>query len=94
MACCHAAEKGNGYMTRINKVYANAYNKTPAAIVADNELSEQIRKELVDKMKKPDSLTEEAIADLIYAGSSYGQAQGFESGFKYAMALIFESLAC
>ena len=32
------------------------------------------------------------MTDLVFAGSSYGQMQGFESGFRYAMTLIAESL--
>ena len=51
-----------------------------------------IREEIVDRIEEPAGMTKESVADLIYAGSSYGQKAGFESGFNYAIALIFESL--
>lgn len=80
-------------MTRIGSIYTESYCKSSAAISADSELTETIQSQIVDGLVEPSTMTKESVADLVLAGSSYGQKGGFESSFKYAMALIFESLA-
>lgn len=87
-----SSERKDGYMSRIGNIYTESYSKSSAAISADGKLSETIQEEIVDRIGEPASMTKESVADLIYAGSSYGQKAGFESGFNYAIALIFESL--
>lgn len=61
-------------MEQIRTIYREVFSKSPAAIGADQKL------------------TEEKWTDLVFAGSSYGQMQGFESGFQYAITLMVESL--
>ena len=91
--CCQTAVRERTVIwSRIENIYTESYSKSSAAISADGELSEIIREEIVDRLEAPASMTKEYVADLIYAGSSYGQKAGFESGFNYAMSLIFESL--
>lgn len=79
-------------MTKINKIYKGAYKGCPAAWESDDRLNEQVKGELISKIKEPAAMSKEEITDLIYAGSSRGQAAGFESGFQFAVALIMESL--
>ncbi|GAA0243381.1 hypothetical protein GCM10008922_00680 [Faecalicatena contorta] len=79
-------------MAKVGRIYTESYSKTYDAISADNELTEIIETEIISKMKSHENMTMEYITDLIFAGSSCGQKCGFESGFKYAMSLIFESL--
>lgn len=79
-------------MTKVGRIYTESYSNTSDAISADKELTEIIETEIISKMKNPESMAMESLTDLIFAGSSLGQKRGFESGFKYAMSLIFESL--
>ncbi len=46
-----------------------------------------------EKSRAGGTLSEDEWSDLVCLGTSYGQAQGFESGFRYDLALIFESLS-
>lgn len=78
-------------MTRIGNIYTESFGKLPDAVSGDNKLTEMIQTEVMDKLGEPSGMTKEAVADLIYAGGSCGQKCGFESGFKYALALILES---
>lgn len=79
-------------MTRIGNIYTESFGKLPDAMTGDKKLTEMIQKEVIDKLGEPSGITKEGLADLIYAGGSCGQKCGFESGFRYALALIFESL--
>lgn len=81
-------------MTKISGIYTELYGKTPEAIATDTELSDKIKEEILDPVEDFSKLTRQECEDRVFFGSSYGQKQGFESGFKYAMALIFESLVC
>ena len=80
-------------MEQIRTIYREVFSKSPAAIGADQKLTEEIEQEIEERKRRAgQALTEEEWTDLVFAGSSYGQIQGFESGFQYAMALIAESL--
>ena len=76
-------------MEQIRTIYREVFSKSPAAIGADQKLTEEIEER---KRRAGQALTEEEWTDLVFAGSSYGQIQGFESGFRYAMTLMAESL--
>lgn len=80
-------------MNQIRIIYREVFSKSPAAIGADQNLTEEIEQEIEERKRRAgQALTEEEWTDLVFAGSSYGQIQGFESGFQYAMALMVESL--
>ena len=80
-------------MEQIRTIYREVFSKSPAAIGADQKLTEEIEQEIEERKRRAgQALTEEEWTDLVFAGSSYGQIQGFESGFQYAMALMVESL--
>ncbi len=77
----------------IQSIYQKAYSNTPAATKADSILGEKIREQMeVRRARAGGTLSQEAWSDLVHLGASYGQEQGFESGFKYAMRLICEAL--
>lgn len=76
-------------MEQIRTIYREVFSKSPAALGADQKLTEEIEER---KRRAGQALTEEEWTDLVFAGSSYGQIQGFESGFQYAMTLMAESL--
>lgn len=80
-------------MTRISQIYKTAYSNTAAAISADRTLTERINREVIEPVHSFVELKENQYTDLIFAGSGIGQEQGFQEGFRYALALIFESLA-
>ena len=81
-------------MSKLQDIYQRAYNNTPAATVDDNTVGEAVREQIErDKSRAGGTLSEDEWSDLVCLGTSYGQAQGFESGFRYALALIFESLS-
>ena len=79
-------------MNQISRIYTKAYSNTPAAISADNELSEIIRREVLGGVMEDATLTKEDCSELVFMASSYGEEYGFMSGFRYALALVFESL--
>ena len=80
-------------MEQIRTIYREVFSKSPAALGADQKLTEEIEKEIEERKRRAgQALTEEEWTDLVFVGSSYGQIQGFESGFQYAMALMVESL--
>ena len=81
-------------MSKLQDIYQRAYNNTPAATVDDNTVGEAVRAQIErEKIRAGGTLSEDEWSDLVCLGTSYGQAQGFESGFRYALALIFESLS-
>lgn len=81
-------------MSKLQDIYQRAYNNTPAATVDDNTVGEAVREQIErEKGRAGGTLSEDEWSDLVCLGTSYGQAQGFESGFRYALALIFESLS-
>ena len=81
-------------MSKLQDIYQRAYNNTPAATVDDNTVGEAVREQIErEKSRAGGPLSEDEWSDLVCLGTSYGQAQGFESGFRYALALIFESLS-
>lgn len=77
-------------MIRIENIYERAFHELPEARTDDKALEEEIR-EYLDTVNWPVKDREE-LEDLVFAGSSYGQHSGFISGFRYALALVFESL--
>lgn len=81
-------------MTRIENIYSKAYSGTAAAFSDDNTVGEAVKEQIQkEKERVSRGLTEDEWSDLVSLGTSYGQAQGFKSGFRYALALIFESLS-
>ncbi len=78
-------------ISRISAIYQEAYSKSSMADIKDKKLSDELQKEL-DSITDYGALTRDEIEDIICAGSSMGQAQGFREGFRYAVALLFESL--
>lgn len=76
---------------RIGTIYEEAYSKSSTAVMEDMKLSEEI-KELLAETDDRRGLSRDEVGDLVFAGSSTGQAQGFREGFRYAFALMFESL--
>ena len=73
-------------MSKLQDIYQRAYNKTPAATVDDNAVSEAVQEQIKqEKSRAGGTLSEEEWSDLVCLGTSYGQAQSFESGFKYAL---------
>ena len=80
-------------MEQIRTIYREVFSKSPAAIGSDQKLTEEIEQEIEERKRRAgQALIEEEWTDLVFAGSSYGQIQGFESGFQYAMTLMIESL--
>lgn len=82
--------EGENNMTRIENIYTRAFQELPETRSEDDALTEEL-KEYLENVKWPVSSREE-MEELVYAGSSFGQKRGFISGFRYAIALIFESL--
>lgn len=81
-------------MSKIKEIYSEAYARTPAALANDNIVGEAVREQVkLAQQQKGSILSEEEWSDLVCLGTSYGQEQGFKSGFKYALSLIFESLS-
>lgn len=81
-------------MSKLQDIYQRAYNNTPAAAADDNSIDEEIREMIeYEKNQADGTLSEDKWSDLVYYGAGCGQARGFESGFKYALALIFETLS-
>ena len=81
-------------MSKLQDIYQRAYNQTPAAAADDNTVGEAVREQIErEKSRAGGTLSEDEWSDLVCLGTSYGQAQGFESGFRYALELIFESLS-
>ena len=81
-------------MSKLQDIYQRAYNQTSDATGDDNTVGEAVRKEVErEKSRAGGTLSEDEWSDLVCLGTSDGQAQGFESGFRYALALIFESLS-
>lgn len=81
-------------MSKINEIYNQLYGETPEGERMDNEITDSIKQNIINPIKDFSTLSREEFTELIYAGSSCGQAKGFEGGFQYAVALIFESLVC
>lgn len=77
-------------MGRIEDIYRLVFQDLPDSQAMDNKLSERIEAE-INRMDI-DQEDKEKATDMMYAGSSHGQAIGFISGFRFAMALIIESL--
>lgn len=82
------------YMSKISEIYTELYGETPEGERADDEVTNSIKQNLINPIEDFSTLSRDEITDLIFAGSSCGQAKGFEGGFQYAVALIFESLVC
>ena len=81
-------------MSKLQDIYQRAYNNTPAATVDDDTVGEAVREQIErEKSRSSGTLSEDEWSEQVRHGTSYGQAQGFESGFRYALALIFESLS-
>lgn len=80
-------------ISRIAEIYQEVYSKSSMAEIKDKQLSDIIQKRL-EAVPDHENFTRQTIGDLVFAGSSEGQAQGFREGFRYAMALVFESLVC
>ena len=81
-------------MSKLQDIYQRAYNNTPAATGDDNTVGEAVREQIeYEKSQAGGTLSEDKWSDLVYFGAGCGQARGFESGFKYALELIFESLS-
>lgn len=77
----------------IRSIYQKAYSNTPAATEADSLLGEKVREQMeMRKARTGGTLSQEVWSELVHLGASYGQEQGFESGFKYAIRLIVEAL--
>lgn len=79
-------------MGRVERIYSAAYNNTPAARESDGRLTDIIHEKVLAGMKDINNMSLEDCTDLVFAGSSYGQAEGFVCGFRYAVALILECL--
>lgn len=79
-------------MSTVGNIYTESYSRSSAARSADEELTEIIEKEIIDGIGDSADITRETVTDLVFAGSSTAQKQGFESGFKYAVSLLLESL--
>ena len=77
-------------MTRKEHIYAQAFQSLPEGQAADEGLSDEIKEYLQNVILPVQNRAE--LEDLVYAGSSYGQKSGFVSGFRYAVALLAESL--
>ena len=70
-------------MSKLQDIYQRAYNNTPAATVDDNTVGEAVRAQIErEKSRAGGTLSEDEWSDLVCLGTSYGQAQGFESGFE------------
>ena len=81
-------------MSKIKEIYSEAYARTPAALADDNAVGEAVNEQVkIARQQNGGALSEEEWSDLVCLGTSYGQEQGFKSGFKYALSLIFESLS-
>lgn len=76
---------------RIGTIYEEIYGKSTMADIEDKRLSEKVN-ELLTDADNCGKLNREKVYDLVFAGSSTGQAHGFREGFRFAFALIFESL--
>ena len=80
-------------MKKLKDIYQRAY-RTSAAISDDDTVGEAVQEQIdIARSRAGGTLSEEEWSDLVCLGTSYGQEQGFESGFRYALALIFESLS-
>lgn len=77
-------------MARIESIYKRVYHELPESRQEDERLAERIKEELENVECDPED--REKLSDIMFIGSSYGQASGFISGFRFAMALILESL--
>lgn len=77
-------------MRRIEDIYRLVFQELPDSQAMDHKLSERIEAEINGMNIGPED--KDKAADMMYAGSSHGQAIGFISGFRFAMALIIESL--
>ena len=70
-------------MSKLQDIYQRAYNNTPAATVDDNTVGEAVRAQIErEKSRAGGTLSEDEWSDLVCLGTSYGQAQGFESGTR------------
>lgn len=79
-------------MTIVESIYQRSFDGTPAALAGDQELNNMIKNELDQYSASRGHPVSEDVADLVYHGSSTGQAHGFKSGFKYAVSLLVECL--
>lgn len=77
-------------MSRIGNIYESAFFELPQARADDMELEKEL-KEYLETASWPVESWEE-LKDMVFAGGSYGQKRGFISGFRYAIALLLESL--
>lgn len=77
-------------MTRIEEIYSRVFHELPDSKPGDDELHEQIKAEVASINCSGEE--KERLSEIMFIGSSYGQASGFVSGFRFAMALMFESL--
>ena len=77
-------------MTRIESIYKHVFHELPESRQEDDRLTEVLKEELANMTG--DQEEKERLLDIVFTGSSYGQTSGFVSGFRFAIALIFESL--
>ena len=79
-------------MEQIRTIYREVFSKSPAAIGADQKLTEEIEQEIEERKRKSRTSPHRRGMDIRYLPAAVTAVQGFESGFRYAMTLIAESL--
>lgn len=77
-------------MTRVENIYKRVYHELSESRQEDERLNERIKEEIKNMECDPEDW--EKLSEIMFIGSSYGQASGFISGFRFAIALILESL--
>lgn len=77
-------------MTRIESIYKRVFHELPESRQEDDALAARIKEEVESMEGDPEE--KERLSDIMFIGSSYGQVSGFISGFRFAIALMFESL--
>lgn len=80
-------------MSKTGDIYKQVFLRLPAAIVSDNAVAETVNKEIAQRKQEGQALSEDDWKELIFFGCCRGQEEGFENGFKYALAMIFECLS-
>lgn len=78
-------------MSRLEDIYQYAFLETPVGERANKALVEELEQSLDDMNLFADD-EREAIAEILYAGSSQGERHGFYQGFRFATALLLEVL--
>lgn len=77
-------------MARIESIYKRVYHEIPESRQEDERMAERIKEEIENMDCDPED--KERLSDIMFIGSSHGQTSGFISGFRFAIALILESL--